>query len=263
MHLRTDIPGDMMRGLSYSFSSYTALLACQLAELGATGPRLALEGKTGFLHHASGSAARLVEAFRDRGFRLTRAAFKEFSSSGGSQPAVRAAVLASRGLDPARITRIVVRTNSAAASASRGSASLNPVDKFTADHNLAYAVASAVVRGDYRAYQFEELGLRQDVQQLMSRVLVEADTALDRRLAQDRRWVAGVEITSDRGTRHATAEFPPERRLDASDVSTLFRRMTAEAVSSSRATAIIELTLALETAPDLRALTAALAAVAA
>lgn len=77
MHLRTDTPGDMMRGLSYHFSSYTALLACQLAELGATGPRLALDGEAGFLRQAGGSDQMLIAALRDRGgFRLTRAAFK-------------------------------------------------------------------------------------------------------------------------------------------------------------------------------------------
>jgi 2-methylcitrate dehydratase PrpD len=115
MHLRTDIPGDMMRGLSYPLTSYTALLASQLAEVGATGPRLALEGEAGFLRHAGASAEPLLAALQDRHtFRLTRAAFKEFSSSGGSQSAVRAALAAAQDLEPADILRIAVRTNSAA-----------------------------------------------------------------------------------------------------------------------------------------------------
>jgi 2-methylcitrate dehydratase len=255
MHLRTDIPGDMMRGLSYPFSNYTALLACQLAEIGATGPHQALDGEAGFMRHAGGTPESLVAALRDRqGFRLTRAALKEFSSSGGSQSAVRAALAAAGDLDPGRITRIAVRTNSAAAAVSRRPSDLEPVDKFTADHSLAYAIASAVVRGDYSPYQYEDVGISDSVRHLMNRIVVDGDPIFDLRLGEEHRWTVSVAITSDRGTRSETAAFPPEPRLTAAQVLDLFRRITAGAIDPRRATAIIEHTLALDRAPDLSAL---------
>jgi 2-methylcitrate dehydratase PrpD len=260
MHLRTDIPGDMMRGLSYPFSNYTALLACQLAEIGATGPRLALEGDAGFMRHAGGATEPLIAALRDRHhFRLTRAAFKEFSSSGGSQSAVRAALAAAGDVDPDGITRIAVRTNSTAAAASLRPADLEPVDKFTADHSLTYAIASAVVRGDYGPYQFADVGLSDAVRRLMSRIVIEADPTLDRGLAEEHRWTVSVAVTSDQGTRSETAAFPPQRRLNAADVSTLFRRITSGFVGAERAEAIIGATLGLDAAPDIGELAGLLA----
>lgn len=174
------------KSIANAMVAHTGTVAALLAERGLTGPLAVAESERGAGRGVTARALRAVLAPHDGRYRIMDATVKAFPCIGTAQAAIAAALeirrQLPRGLPP--VDKIVVRMADTrqirAQLAEEGRR--YPTSREAADHSFYFLLAAALMDGEMTARQFDhERWLAPDVQALMNKMDIRADSALNER----------------------------------------------------------------------------------
>lgn len=247
----------MSKQLHPGKAAMNGLLAALLAKQGFTGARRILEGEKGFFR-ATSQDFNESRCIADLGkvFHSERNSIKYHASCGHTHSAVDAALLATggRALRPSEVETVDLRVYQAAIDL------LGHIDAKTpylAKFNLPFCLATALRYGHVQPGDFTPARLEDgELMQMMKKIMV-AD-APDLTAAYPRKWPARVTITLKDGQRlegaNAYPKGDPENPLSERELITKFKSLTEEALSPSRADALIDRVMGLESLGDVNEL---------
>lgn len=239
----------MSKQLHAGKAAMNGLLAALLAKEGFTGARRILEGEKGFFRATSQDFDESV-CIADLGkvFHSERNSLKYHASCGHTHSAIDAVLLATGGrtLRPDEVEAVMLHIYQAAIDLL---GNIEPKTPYLAKFNLPFCVATALRYGRVQPGDFtQERLVDKDLLQLMTKIRVAGDPDLTG--AYPRKWPARVTIALKDGRRLAAAnEYPkgePENPLSEREVIEKFKGLTGETLSPTRAAAIIERVLDLE-----------------
>jgi len=169
------------KGLAYPNTGFAATHAAFLAMRGITGPLEVFEGEKGFMETIAGRFA--IDWEREGLEAILRTIIKKYNAEIHSQTAIEA-ILELREAHRLRaedVEQIEVRVFDVAQQIIGGPEKYNVRTKEEADHSLPYLVAVGLLDGEVTPAQYlPERILRQDVQELLRRVVVRADEEFSR-----------------------------------------------------------------------------------
>lgn len=236
--------GAMAKPFQTARASAAGLLAAELAERGAEGPRTILEGEQGFLQAMAGpvDAGRLVAGL-GQDWAIGGIYFKQHAACRHTHAAIDAADALRREhrIAPEQVDRVVVRTY-AVADRLCGRAGL-PSGPSEAKFSLPFTVALGFVFGHGRASCFTpELVADARLRALAARVTVAVDPELDRGYPERRPAVLEVSTTDGRHLRIETpiARGEPELPLSREELEAKFLDNARATIPEARALAILE-----------------------
>ena len=175
--LRVTRTGDLShwKGLAYPNTAFGGTHSSFLAMRGVTGPPQVFEGNKGFMESIAGPFE--IDWSREGLDRVELTEIKKYNAEGHSQVAIEGVLELRRehGFTGADVERVEIDVFDVAFNIIGGGEEGHKKDirtKEQADHSLPYMVAAAILDGDVMmdAYEEERI-LRQDVQQLLQRVV--------------------------------------------------------------------------------------------
>jgi 2-methylcitrate dehydratase len=254
--------------LASGMVSHTAVIATELAAAGISGPRAVLEGPRGWAQTVSqGADLEGLVAPWDGSFRILDASIKAFPCLGTAQAAVAAALQAraSFGDRIADVERVEVRMADVAMVRHQleDVQRMSPASRETADHSFPFLVGVALLDGELTLRQFEdERWLAPDARDMMGRIKVETDTALNRYIPGT--FPAWIKVTLRSGeTFEAEVPYAPGHHmggLTTDHVTSKFDRYASPHLDDSRRSEIKDLVLSLENVADVSGIMRLLAA---
>jgi 2-methylcitrate dehydratase len=196
-------------------SARAAIHAVRLAKAGMTGPERVFDGHHGLFDQVTGPFELTMSTAPTDGFVVGRTTIKRWPAEYHAQAPIDVAVTLRREFGAATPTEIRVGTYRVAHEAiGSGAAVWAPATRETADHSLAYLLATALRRGtvgepDYTAAAIQSPATRT----LMRRIRIEEDPELTRDFPAAER--TRIEIDLDDGrTLTAEAGFPVGHRTN-------------------------------------------------
>jgi 2-methylcitrate dehydratase PrpD len=157
--------------------------------------------------------------------------FKPYPCCRWAHPAIDACIglISENGIDPCEIERVVIYTFNRATRLSK----ILPKTEDEAQYNIAYPVASAIVRGDFGLSEIsEESYSDQAIIDMMARLSFETDPALDAKFPAKR--ICRAEITLKNGDVFRSPECEPRgeahENIGADWLCDKFRRLTAPVI---------------------------------
>jgi 2-methylcitrate dehydratase PrpD len=141
------------KGLHPAKASHSGLLAAMLARERVEGPSTILEGPRGFFKAMVPAEPKIERLTTDLGkvWRILETTFKAYPTCGHTMTPIEAAFSLRREIDPNRICRITIYTNSAAV---RIAGNDNPENEFQAKFSIPYCVAVALLYGQVTQAEF-------------------------------------------------------------------------------------------------------------
>ncbi len=227
-------------------AAMTATFAARLAREGMTGPPAPFEGRYGLFEQAwepfelrlPGGAPSAVE----------RSSLKRFGACYWGQAAIDIASRLREGLDVASVAHVAVATTDAAYRAIGGGVGdraekWRPTTRETADHSMAFLVASALLDGTVDDETYRDLG-RSDRLALMQRIEVVENGDLTARSTRDR-CPTRVEIVladgSSRALEQDVARGHPANPMTDAEIATKFDGFVSEVLPDADAAELSEL----------------------
>jgi 2-methylcitrate dehydratase PrpD len=247
----------MSKQLHPGKAAMNGLLAALLAKEGFTGAKRILEGEKGFFR-ATSQDFNENKCIADLGkvFHSERNSIKYHASCGHTHSAIDAALLATGGqaLLPKDVETVDLRIYRAAIDLL---GNIEPKTPYLAKFNLPFCVATALRHGRVQPADFTPSRLEdEDLKELMKKTKVAADPDLTE--VYPRKWPARVTITLKDGRRlNGANEYPkgdPENPLSERELITKFKNLTEGMLPSSRADAIINRVMGLESMGDVNEL---------
>ena len=249
--------GAMAKPFQTARASAAGLLAAELAERGAGGPRTILEGEHGFLRAMAGhedgggrAGAESLVAGLGQDWAIRGVYFKAHAACRHTHPAIDAAATLRRehGITPEQVRGAVVQTYEVADRLC-GRAELPPGPS-EAKFSLPFAVALGLTLGHARASCFTpETVADEQLRALATRVRVEVDPALDRLYPERRPAILEVTTVDGRCLRIEAplARGEPELPLPPEELEAKFLDNARAAIPDDRAVALLETVRALDT----------------
>ncbi len=262
---RTD--GSWIKRLHPGRSAQSGLMAAQLAAAGFTGPVTVFEGAYGVFkalgHGAPVRAAALTEGLGQR-FLSLGTAIKPYPCCRFSHGAIDLALAARSGLagrSPGAVTVRLFRTDVLTYHP-------RPANTVDAQFNIPYLVATALLTGGVGLADFTDAAIaRPEILALAARITVVEDPGFSAQYPET--YVTELDIASAEGPLHLRSDCPsgdPEAPAYRADPGLLRRETVAKALRvldecghADTAPALVRAVLALPDAPDLSAVSAALA----
>jgi 2-methylcitrate dehydratase len=193
---------SMWKGAATAFATQGAVLACQLAAAGMTGPEAPFTGRHGLADLITGPLDSQLFGSFGRDFYIPRAKIKYWPVVYNMQALVWAAIELRERADGRDLTSIEVQTYwSAWHESGSEPAKWDPQTRETADHSLPYIFAWTLRHGSIGAEAFEPTSyLDPTLRPLMNKVKVEVAEDIEAVFPQEVRMrVAATETT---GTQH-------------------------------------------------------------
>jgi 2-methylcitrate dehydratase len=189
--LRVTRTGELShwKGLAYPNTAFAATHAAFLAMRGITGPRAVFEGNKGFMDATAGPFE--IDWEQENLEIVRRTILKKYNAEIHSQSTLEGILelREAHHFSPEEIERIEIETFDVAHNIIGGGeegSKFRVVTKEDADHSLRYMVAVALLDGDVTPAQYAPERLRRDdVQQLLRRVVIRPDPELSRRFPQE------------------------------------------------------------------------------
>lgn len=240
------------KGLAYPHVAFAATHATFLAARGITGPLEAFEGNKGFIDAISGPFS--IEWGHEDLEAVRHTAVKRFDAEIHAQSAVEAILeLADEhALDPRRVARIEADVFGVAHRIIGGGEEGDKTSVSTkeqADHSLPYMLAVALLDRALSPAQYAPERLaRRDVQDLLRRVVVRHDPALDARFPAE--LPCRVRVVLDDGSSVAKEKRDylgyPSRPTTWQAAKDKFDRLSSEWLEPARRARIAEVVMALD-----------------
>ena len=241
------------KGLAYPNTAFGATHAAFLAMRGITGPLEVFEGNKGLMDAITGPfeldwSQENLEAIR-------HTSVKKYNAEFHSQ-AVLEGVLelrAAQQVRPERIERMSIDIFDVAYHIIGGGEEGNKQQvqtKEEADHSLPYMVAVALLDGDVGPAQYlPERIMREDVQQLLRRVSIQADEALSQRFPTEMPCRIQINLKDGRALSIEKRDYEGfyRRPLSWEQAVAKFARLAAPATDAAQRAAIVETVTHLET----------------
>jgi 2-methylcitrate dehydratase PrpD len=243
----------MSKPLHAGHAADAGALAAMLAEKGFTGALDVLEGPAGFGAALGGKPdwAKATDGLGTR-YNITAMTSKNHGCCGHAFAAIDGALALRQryGLAPDRIRQIRVGTYRTAVEVT-GRAE-PPRTPFEGKFSLRYVVATALVRGSVRLDAFGPDRLADPVvHNLMGRIALEIDPALDAQFPNRRAAVVEIETAEGERLRHLqpTRKGDPEAPLSDGELEAKFFELASPVIGERRATALRDEIAALDRAP--------------
>ncbi|WP_227356829.1 MmgE/PrpD family protein [Haladaptatus salinisoli] len=238
------------KALASANAARNAVYSAMLAKNGVEGPTNLFEGQKGWKQVISGE----FDVDYSPGERVHDVMTKKYVAETYAQSAVEGIIeLAEReDIDPGEVTEIRLDTFAGAKLIiGGGEGSRYQVEtKAQADHSLPYMLAAALIDREMTNAQYEpERIQREDVQELLRKVEVEADDELTDRFEAGE-MPAVVDVTMADGTTYRIEkddfEGHPNNPMSWEQIQTKFHRMAETRYDESRRDEIVETVLQLE-----------------
>ena len=178
------------KGLAFPNTAACCARAVFLAMRGITGPLEVFEGDKGFMDAIAGVFE--IDWLREDLERVKRTILKRFNAEVHSQAAIQGVLDLKRrhGFCAADVERIDIETFDVAfniiGGGEEGDKTSSITTKEQADHSLPYVIAVAILDGDVMPAQYELRRIRrEDVQNLLRRVFVTANSAYSQRFPEE------------------------------------------------------------------------------
>jgi 2-methylcitrate dehydratase len=246
------------KGSAEPMAARNGVFAALLARAGLAYPLTIFEGENGFARIVAGSFDEAILRQRSGDFGILKSCIKLWPCVGTAQAPIAAALeVYRRQVRTEEIANIAVGLSDFAYRQQIGyPQEINTREH--ADHSIPYTVARALVDGDVRVTDFEEMRFKDPLAlTLKAKVSLRADTSLS-----DENLGASLAVTLQNGSMlFASVPIPPGNMLNPASDAQLTRKFMAlsEAVlGKERAQKAIEIMLAVDTLPDLRNLLSAL-----
>lgn len=263
------IDGAMSKSLHAGKAAQNGILAADLARAGFTAARRILEGEKGFCRAMSPSPhlGKLSDGLGE-GFRIDANGYKAYTCCRHCHSGINAALdlRAERGVDPAAIRAVTVRTYRVARDLVDNPA---PATPYGHKFSLQYCVAAALVRGGVGLDAFTPEAVADPaVRAVMERVRVEVDAAIDADFVRDpMKWAAEVVVETTAGGRYSRyVPYPkgdPMNPLTYAETEAKFRAVASPVVGEREGERLLAIAAGLDAIPDVSAALAFLAAEAA
>lgn len=253
--------GAMSKHLHPGKAAMNGVLSALLAREGFTAASRILEGEKGFFRAmaASYDVSRITEGLGDS-YRITGMSFKVHASCRHTHSTIDTALglLHQYHPNPTDIEAVRVETYQVALDIT---ANGQPDSVYAAKFSLPFCVALALCRGKAGLAEFTMDAVRDP---LVARVMgrVSLAVAADLNAVHPAKWPARVTILMKDGrTFAAQTDYPrgdPENPVTVSDLEDKFRELASPVVGDGAARRLAAFVLAMDTQPDLDALTACL-----
>lgn len=247
--------GAMSKHLHPGKAAYNGLLSVLLAREGFTGAEAIIEGEKGFCRAMAPAfnLSRITEGLGHPPYKVQENSFKIHASCRHTHASVDLALeLAARhGIECREVLSIAVRTYRTALNITSNPA---PRTVFDAKFSLPFCVALALKRGSCGLSDFTEDNVRNsEIQELMSRVRLDVDEALD--ALHPAKWGAVIEITTRSGkTYSGRTDFPkgdPENPVDDELLVSKFRQLALHFWGEEKVNALSRAVMNLEELRDI------------
>ena len=247
----------MSKQLHPGKAAMNGLLAALLAREGFTGAKRILEGEKGFFR-ATSQDFNQDKCITDLGkvFHSERNSIKYHASCGHTHSAIDAVLLATGGkvLMSEEVETVDLSLYQAAIDLL---GNIDPKTPYLAKFNLPFCVATALRYGHVQPGDFIPARLDdKDLKKLIQKIRVASDPELSR--TYPRKWPARVTITLKDGRRlNGANEYPkgdPENPLSEQELITKFKNLTEGMLPPSKADAIIDRVMDLESLGDINEL---------
>ncbi len=243
----------MSKQLHTGKAAMNGLLAALLAKEGFTGARKILEGEKGFFRATSSDFdEKKCVANLGTVFHSEHNSIKYHASCGHTHSAIDAVLLATQAnpVSPSDVEAVDLLIYQAALDLLQN---IDPKTPYLAKFSLPFCVATALRCGHVQPDDFTLARLEDpDQRQLMKKIRVTSDPDCTRSYPQ--KWPARVTITLKDGRRlKGATDYPkgdPENPLSEEELIMKFKNLTAGALPSARASAIIDRVLRLESLND-------------
>jgi 2-methylcitrate dehydratase len=219
------------KGCAAANASRNGVFAALLAQQGLTGPADPIEGRYGMQKKAVGAFQWAPFGGKGGPFRITRTHLKYYPAVVHSQSPIAAAIdLHRQKVDPRDVKAIDIQSYWIAGRYTDRSSHLwNPGTRETADHSIAFNVASAIVDGTLSAESFREERLRDPlIRGLLEKMTIRENPEFTR--AHPESWLCRIEVTTGSGARKvATSEFwkgHVRNPMSDEEVEAKFRRLS-------------------------------------
>ena len=257
--------GTMVKPLHAGLAARDAVMAARLAERGLTGSPLAIDGRQGLRHATDGEASNLDDELADLGRRWeileTGVTVKLYPSCAGTHPALDAVLELRRthGFSPGDVVRIEVGVDTLTPTILIHD---RPTTDLEAKFSMPFCAAAAIVFGRVGIDTFEPSGLFDHrVRALMPRVEMRTDRTLDASAPALTQTRVRIHLADGRVLEAYAngARGYPERPASAEELAEKFRACAHRVMNGDRAKRALDATRLIETTPDVRSITAALA----
>jgi 2-methylcitrate dehydratase len=190
------------KGLAYPNTAFACTHATFLAMRGITGPREVFEGQKGFMEAIAGPFH--IDWSKEDLERVTRTGIKKYNAEYHSQSALEGILelKGEHGFSAADVLQVEIEIFDVAYHIIGGGEEGDKTivrTKEEADHSLPYMMAVAILDGQVMPEQYtpERIG-RQDVQDLLKRVIVRPNDAYTARFPQEMRCLLHVSLRDGR-----------------------------------------------------------------
>jgi 2-methylcitrate dehydratase PrpD len=196
------------------FVSQSGILCAQLAQKGITGPKNFIEGTYGYLHlyaKDKGDVALLTEGLGER-FETNQTIFKKYPSCGctlGSTDAILA-LIQEHNLTAENVAKVEIKVPPYSQKLTGADFAIGENPKVSAQFNIQYCVANALLRKSSRLKHFDEPSIREPrIMELTKRVRIIPEPRLDDPHRLGFSLAAHMEVTTTSGTVYSKAVDVP------------------------------------------------------
>ncbi|HTP94223.1 MAG TPA: MmgE/PrpD family protein [Burkholderiales bacterium] len=261
--------GAWTKRMHPGWAGVCGITAAALAAQGFVGPKRAYEGRFGLYHsHYGGKSSAdlsLCTAGLGTNWEMANVALKPYPACHFNHAFADAALELKRrhGIDPAQVKAVTARIGAGEVKTvcEPEANKKSPANAYDAQFSVHYTIAAALAKGRFTLAELTEEAIRDPgVLALAARVRYETDPD-----SAFPRYYSGevvVEMQDGRVFRQREAQNrgSDARPLTAGEIVDKFRANAGRAFAGARIERIIEATLALDTAPDLAGLAAAVSA---
>lgn len=241
------------KGLAFPNTAACCARAVFLAMNGITGPLEVFEGDKGFMDAIAGVFD--IDWLREDLERVKRTILKRFNAEIHSQAAIQGVLdLKQRhGFSAADVERIDIETFDVAfniiGGGEEGDKRSSITTKEQADHSLPYVIAVAILDGDVMPAQYELHRInREDVQNLLRRVVVTANRAYSQRFPQEMPCRIQIALRNGQTLAKESRDYPGfvSQPMSWEMVCNKFNLLTARYVTEAKRKALINAVADLE-----------------
>ena len=209
--LQSNIDGAQTVGFIAGSAAESAIISCQLAQTGMTGPKNFLEGPYGFFHlHARDKFdANLVTGELGKRFELTNMIFKKFPSCGLTQACTQATLelMNEAGLTLENLASIHVRVQPYTYNVVGKPFEIGETPRINAQFSIQYCIANMLLRKSSKPIHFEEENVREPkIMEIVKKIKVTSDPELNK---LDQRGMELEAKTKQGGVYHKSIFNPP------------------------------------------------------
>ncbi len=234
---------SMWKGCAAANASRNGVFAALLAQQGLTGPDNAIEGRYGLQKKAVGPFDWAPFGGQGGPFRITQTHLKYYPAVVHSQSPIAAAIALHGQVRIEDVRTIAIESYWIAGRyADRASHLWHPGTRETADHSIAFNVASALIDGTISAESFREERLRDPrIKDLLAKMTIRENPEFTR--SHPASWPCRIEVTTRSGERKvSTSEYwkgHVKNPMTDVEVEGKFRKLAAELLEPGQADRIL------------------------